>query len=168
VAKGADKLKAMIETLYPSPNFSSRGDATITMIVLHDTEGSAQGALRWLSTPPAQRPDKSASSCHVLIDKAGVVYRLINDDKKAWHVRDYNSLSLGVELEMLPSEPPGTFTAPQLDSCVQWVAEKCNLYVIPLNRVVSHASLDPSRRTDPRGFDWFNFLLRVADRITNG
>ena len=157
----------MIESHHPSPNFSSRGDTTITMIVLHDTEGSAQGALQWLSTPPSKRPDKSWSSCHVLIDKAGTVWRLINDDKKAWHVRDYNAISLGVELEMLPADPPGTFPPAQIESCVQWVAEKCKWYQIPLNRVVSHASLDPARRTDPRGFDWFNFLLRVADRITN-
>lgn len=157
----------MIEIQHPSPNYSSRGDASITMIVLHDTEGSAQGALNWLSTPPSQRPDKSWSSCHALIDKAGNVYRLIDDSKKAWHVRDYNAISLGLELEMLSTDPPGTFPEAQLDSCVQWVAEKCNLYLIPLNRVVSHASLDPARRTDPRGFNWFHFLLRVADRITN-
>ena len=160
----------MNEVASPSPNFQERDPGSfITRIILHDTESSAKEALAWLSTTPADRKKQtgveSYSSTHVLIDKLGIIYRLVPDSKKAWGCKGHNTNSLQIELEMLKTDPDGTFTPEQLAASAEWCAEKCIEYRIPLNRIVSHASLDPARRTDPRGFDFYEFLLEVASWV---
>lgn len=160
----------MNEVDHPSPNFQERDPGSvITQIILHNTEGSAGGALVWLCTTPAERKSQtgyeSYTSAHVLIDKMGIVYRLVSDSKKAWGCKGHNTNSLHVELEMLKTDADGDFTPSQLAACAEWCAEKCIEYRIPLNRIVSHASLDPERRSDPRGFDFYEFLLEVASWI---
>lgn len=144
-----------------SPQNYNERTSKISMVTLHDTEGNAQGTLSWFANP------FSKVSAHVVIDKQGVIYRCVPDEKRAWHVRGYNDISLGVELEMLATDPDGAFTDAQMESCAGWVADKCLWYSIPMNRILPHAFLDPMRRTDPRGFGWYQFLLRVAELMLN-
>ena len=157
----------MNEIEHPSPNFQERDPGSvISQIILHDTDGSANGALVWLCTTPEERKRlrgyESYSSAHVLIDKMGIIYRLVPDSKKAWGCKGHNTNSLHVELELLKTDEEGGFTLSQLAAAAEWCADKCIEYRIPLNRIVAHASLDPARRTDPRGFDFYEFLLEVA------
>src|SRR5882757_2257999 len=86
----------------PSPNFDARpGAGTVDMLVLHYTGmKTAREALDRLCDPAAK------VSAHYLIDEDGTVWRLVGEDRRAWHAglghwageTDINSRSIGIEL----------------------------------------------------------------------
>jgi N-acetyl-anhydromuramyl-L-alanine amidase AmpD len=79
-------------------NQSSRNGVKPRLIVIHDTEshnqaGNAdlQAIGNWFDNPAAQ------ASAHVCVDAEGRSACYVPDDRKAWHVVQYNSASLGIE-----------------------------------------------------------------------
>lgn len=75
-----------------SPNFSSRMGMTVTMIVVHSTEGAYAGAVDWLCNPQAQ------ASAHLVLREDGrEATQLVPYADKAWHVAAYNPFSIGLE-----------------------------------------------------------------------
>src|SRR5579863_10485752 len=86
----------------PSPNHGPRpGDGAVDMLILHYTGmPSAAEALDRLCSPAAQ------VSAHYLVDEDGAVWRLVAEDRRAWHAglacwagrRDINGTSIGIEL----------------------------------------------------------------------
>ena len=69
-------------TKYYSPNFDlkTRSNKTITVIIIHYTGmQSERESLKRLISP------KSKVSCHYLIRRNGVIFRLVNDRNIAWH-----------------------------------------------------------------------------------
>src|SRR6266508_660397 len=89
-----------IDQAIRSPNYSVRGNQSISMIVLHATVGSAASALAWLTNPAAR------VSAHYLIEKSGHTYQLVADEHAAWHAgraswhgqTAINECSIGIEL----------------------------------------------------------------------
>ncbi|MEO7563643.1 MAG: N-acetylmuramoyl-L-alanine amidase, partial [Sphingomicrobium sp.] len=84
----------------PSPNFDER-KLPVSMIVLHYTGmPDCQGALDRLCSPEAK------VSCHYCVDEDGTIYRLVDEQMRAWHagksrwrgMTDINSASIGVEI----------------------------------------------------------------------
>lgn len=150
----------------PSPNIGGIRPGKITAIILHDTGGySAQSAISWFQSLA------SGVSAHVVIDTDGTIWRMVPDNRVAWHAgrsvlhheEKCNLYSLGVEIVDADDSKP--YPAKQWASVVQWCAWKAVQYSIPLNRIVSHAAiaLPPGRKVDPgRDFDWCRFLHEVA------
>ena len=158
------------ETLvHQSPNCGGVRPAKISAIVMHDTGGySAQSALSWFDTLA------SGVSAHVVIDTDGTIYRVVPDNRVAWHagksslhgVERVNDFSLGVELVDANDLTP--YPTKQWSAAVDWVAWKCGQYQIPLNRVVPHAAvaLPRGRKIDPGpDFNWSRFLRDVALKL---
>lgn len=144
-----------------SPNHAPRGRTDISMIVLHATVGSARSALAWLTNPAAR------VSTHYLIDKAGHIYQLVQDDHIAWHagraswhgVTDINERSLGIELEN-DNSGRDPYPATQLAAC-HWLCQtKIARYSIEKADVVRHldVAMPRGRKTDPAGFPWPAFV----------
>jgi N-acetyl-anhydromuramyl-L-alanine amidase AmpD len=86
----------------PSPNHDSRGAGTpIDMLVLHYT-GMKTGAeaIARLCDPAAK------VSAHYVIEEDGRVFRLVGEDRRAWHAgvscwrgaRDINARAIGIEI----------------------------------------------------------------------
>ncbi len=70
----------MLYQLTLSPNFDSRQNHAVDMIVLHYTHMvSASAALARLCDPQAK------VSAHYLIDEAGAVFKLVEEEARAWH-----------------------------------------------------------------------------------
>lgn len=151
-------------TTWRSPNSEPRTSA-ISAIVVHTTGGSALSGLRWLTNP------QSRVSAHYVIDRAGHIFQLVNDDQAAWHagrsalggVGNVNDVSLGIELAHATGEdyPPAQIAA-LTDLCRAKIAQ----YQIPVDRVVSHraVALPMGRKVDPN--DWPEAQFRVwADRL---
>jgi N-acetylmuramoyl-L-alanine amidase len=115
---------------------------------------TAEAALDRLRDPAAQ------VSAHYLIAEDGRVWRLVAEERRAWHagvgawgdVRDVNSRSIGVELANTGDRP---FPAPQmaaLDALLRGVLARL---AIPPERVIGHACMAPARKSDPSArFDW--------------
>ena len=86
----------------PSPNLNDRSaDGAIDMVVLHYTGmQSARAALERMCDPAAE------VSAHYMVDEDGGVFRLVLEDKSAWHAgvsywqgaTDINDRSVGIEI----------------------------------------------------------------------
>jgi N-acetylmuramoyl-L-alanine amidase len=144
---------------WPSPNHEPRRSGPTDILLLHYTGmRNGQAALERLSDPAAR------VSAHYLIEEDGTVFRLVGEDRRAFHAgesfwageTDINSRSIGIEL-VNPGHEFGyrAFPAPQLDALIELGLGILNRHPIPAWRVLGHCDVAPARKEDPGElFDW--------------
>ncbi len=144
----------------PSPNHGPRvGGHPIDMLVLHYT-GMATGdaALDRLCDAAAE------VSAHYMIEESGTVWRLVDEDRRAWHAgtaywageTDINSRSIGIEL-VNPGHGPNyrPFAEAQMAALERLAQDIVRRHRIPAHRVLGHSDVAPDRKLDPGElFDW--------------
>lgn len=147
----------MIDRTHKSPNYSSRHDAQIDMIVLHATVGSGASALSWLTNPA------SRVSSHYLIYKTGYIYQLVDDEEAAWHAgkstwrgldsAQIQAQSIGIELENA-NTGHDPYPQAQLDALLSLCRPLVARYHIEASMVVRHLdiAIPPGRKSDPANF----------------
>lgn len=151
----------------PSPNFGERL-LPISMIVLHYTGmESGAAALARLRDPAAQ------VSAHYLIEEDGRIFRLVPEEKRAWHagrahwrgIDDVNSASIGIEM-VNPGHEFGyrPFTPEQMGALIPLVADIKDRHGITRGNIVGHSDVAPARKQDPGElFNWHALArLRLA------
>lgn len=153
----------------PSPNFNERNPAvSVDYIVLHYTSmRSAQAALDRLCDPASE------VSAHYLIDEDGEIFRLVDEEKRAWHagksfwrgIEDINSASIGIELQN-PGHNFGYRPFPQrqidaLKKLLREIIEKRGLN--PLRCLLGHSDVAPMRKVDPG--ELFPWQELAAERL---
>jgi len=145
---------------HPSPNHDARpvGQA-IDILLLHYTDMQcAEEALTRLCDPAA------AVSAHYLIDRQGEVFRLVPEDRRAWHAgvaswrgaSDINARSIGIELDN-PGHQFGyrPFPEAQMQALEALARDIVARHKIPPARVLGHSDVAPARKRDPGElFDW--------------
>jgi N-acetylmuramoyl-L-alanine amidase len=148
----------------PSPNFNERA-LPVSMIVLHYTGmPGAQGALDRLTSPDA------GVSAHYLIDEDGSTYRLVDEEKRAWHagksywrgVTDINSASVGIEI-VNPGHEFGyrPFPDEQVGAVMALVHDIKARHGITRGNIVGHSDIAPARKEDPGElFPWWELAKR--------
>ncbi|HLI65167.1 MAG TPA: N-acetylmuramoyl-L-alanine amidase [Caulobacteraceae bacterium] len=140
----------MIEA--PSPNSDARLMPP-DMIVLHYTGmPTGAGALARLCDPAAQ------VSAHYLIEEDGRLYRLVPEERRAWHAgvsfwkgaHNLNGVSIGIELAN-PGHEWGyrPFPDAQIDVLVALVAAIRGRWSVPDERILGHSDIAPTRKIDP-------------------
>jgi N-acetylmuramoyl-L-alanine amidase len=103
-------------------------------------------------------------SAHYLIEEDGAVWRLVPEDRRAWHVgvsfwagrRDLNGTSIGIEL-VNPGHDNGyrAFPDRQMAALEALAREILTRHPIPARHVLGHSDVAPRRKTDPGElFDW--------------
>lgn len=136
-----------------SPNHGPRPDPVIDMLVLHYTGmRSRDAALDRLCDPAAQ------VSAHYLIDEDGGTYRLVSEERRAWHAGvsawgdrpDVNSRSIGIEL-VNPGHEFGyrPFPEPQIAALEALSTGILSRHPIPPRQVLGHSDVAPLRKRDP-------------------
>ena len=151
-------LEGMV--LRPSANHGERRDgARPDILLLHYTGmESAQAAIDWLRNP------ESNVSCHYLVDEAGLITRMVEEDRRAWHAgagswggaEDINSRSIGIEIH----NPGHDYDYPDFpEQQMQAVEALCldilSRHAIAPQRVLAHSDIAPGRKVDPgEKFDW--------------
>ena len=138
----------------PSPNHGKRpAGAPVDLVVLHYTGmPTAEAALARLCDPA------SGVSAHYAIDEAGAVYRLVDEDRRAWHAGvsswagepDVNSRSIGIELAN-PGHEFGYIPFPDaqlvaLEGLLGGIRKRWRIDPV---RVVGHSDVAPFRKQDP-------------------
>ena len=149
-----------IKTIY-SPNFDKikRPKDSIKIIVIHYTGmQSERESITRLCNP------KSKVSTHFLINQKGKIYRLIQDEKIAWHAgkscwgkyKQINSNSIGIELVNKGHQFGYTnFKKKQLLSLTKICKSLIKKYKIKKRNVVGHSDISPLRKNDPgEKFPW--------------
>ncbi|MDO8672474.1 MAG: peptidoglycan recognition family protein [Dehalococcoidia bacterium] len=148
-------------------------------IVLHSTEGPLTAATSWFQNPA------SGVSAHYGIGKVGSIVQWVEDRDIAFHVRgdlgmypDWikfgpnlynvsmpNAQTLGIELELLATDPDGAYTDAQLDALRWLLAKLMAQYGIPAERVIRHADIQADRH-DPRGLDLASVFAVITFPVT--
>lgn len=146
---------------HPSPNHGERRDGLVpSLIVLHYTGmESAAAALERLCNPVTEL------SAHNVIDEAGRVFALVDEDRRAWHAgqgswrgqSDINSRSVGIEIANTSRHP---FPEPQMAALEAVLKGVMARWVIPPEAVIAHSDMAPERKVDPGPrFDWRRLAL---------
>ena len=144
----------------PSPNHDARpAGQTVDILLLHYTDmESAEAALERLCDPSAK------VSAHYCVDEDGTVYRLVGEDRRAWHAgaaswagaNDINARSIGIEL-VNPGHSCGyrPFPEAQMTALIDLAKAVLARHPIPPARVLGHSDVAPARKQDPGElFDW--------------
>ena len=136
----------------PSPNSNERRP---NYIILHQTSSDdAARALRTLTNPDR------AVSAHYLVGRDGLIYRLVDENKRAWHAgasfwggqTDLNSSSIGIELDNNGAEP---FPEAQIAALLDLLRDIQARHRIPPANVIGHGDIAPQRKVDPSAlFPW--------------
>ena len=104
-------------------------------IILHTTEGERDGALAKLS---------ANGECHYVVDRAGVIYRIVDRRKVAFHcgrsmwnnVKDLDNCAVGIEIVGYHNRE---LTAAQYASLKYLLADLKRIYKITDDRVLTHS-----------------------------
>ncbi len=148
-------------TKYYSKNFNknSRSNKSITMIIIHYTGmQSERESLRRLSNP------KSKVSAHYLISRNGKIFKMIDEQKIAWHAgksrwKNYvnlNQNSIGVEL-VNKGHKNGyqSFPKKQIIALINLCKKIKSKYKIKNKFILGHSDIAPLRKIDPgEKFPW--------------
>jgi len=146
---------------YYSPNFdkNKRSVNSIKIIVIHYTgmQSERESLLR-LSNP------KSKVSSHYLINQSGKIYRMVSDNKVAWHAgkscwgkyKNINKNSIGIELVNKGHQFGYTsFKKQQMLSLINICRKLIKKYKIKRKNIVGHSDVAPQRKIDPgEKFPW--------------
>ena len=144
-----------------SPNFSrkKRSVNSIKIIVIHYTgmQSERESIIR-LCNP------KYKTSSHLIINQNGKVYRLVQDNRIAWHAgkscwgnyKNLNKNSIGIELVNKGHRFGYTnFRKKQLLSLTRICKSLIKKYKIKKKNIVGHSDIAPLRKIDPgEKFPW--------------
>ena len=113
--------------------------------------------------------DADKVSSHYLIDRDGTVYRLVDEEKRAYHAGisnwrgmvsgpkpSLNDCSIGIEFQRLPL-PHAQITQKQVKAGIELCAQLMRKYKLKAHQVVGHADVAPNRKDDPVNFPWRTF-----------
>ncbi len=144
---------------HPSPNSAERTAQPVDILVLHYTELPLRESLDILSDDKRE----GRVSAHYVLDLDGTVYRLVPEDRTAWHAGQswwrgreaLNATSIGIEIVNLHGDrhdyPPQQIAA-LIELCTGILAR--HPQIEPRN-VVGHSDIAPQRKVDPgRRFPW--------------
>ena len=157
----------------PSPNFNSRPDGEISLLVIHNISlppgcfgtGKVQQFFQ-NSLPCEEHPffleiQNLQVSAHFLIERDGAVTQFVSCLDRAWHAgiscfgerQGCNDFSVGIELE---GTDDTAFTETQYDALIRLSRLLQQAYpAITPERVCGHSDIAPGRKTDPGpAFDW--------------
>lgn len=176
-------------TQNPRQHYYKSRQGSILGIVLHVTagaedtdmvgvDGSAESTLRYGQTTTR------AASWHGIVDSDSVI-DCLPDDYTAFHVRGFNSRTLGLEIANIDAKwsgKPQKWVDATLLNAARWCAPRVQRYGLPMQlctkseveRAIAHGRpfgftfhsyLDPARRIDPgRDFPWQRFS-EMVDRL---
>jgi N-acetyl-anhydromuramyl-L-alanine amidase AmpD len=138
-----------------SPNHGPRpAGVTPSLIVIHGTEGTDAGDLAWL------QKRESGVSYHYLIQRDGSVFRMVADERRAWHAGvstwqgrgNANDYSIGIGLSNRNGE---AYSPAQYQSLGALLAILTARHGIHPSRIVGHYHISPGRKVDPGyHFEW--------------
>ena len=144
-----------------------RGPLAIRRIVIHVTEGSFWGSVRWL------RNERAHASSHYVVSRSGRIVQLVHLSDIAWHAGNWrmNVQSVGIEHEGWTDDPAG-FTEAQYRASARLTAYLASRSLLPIDRVhvIGHAQVPgprggrggASHHTDPGPhWNWTEYLRLV-------
>lgn len=140
-----------INDRYQSVNHDSR----VQYVILHYTSSGFDRALQHLT--------RGAVSSHYLISEQPEIYRLVDEDRRAWHVGEsswqgrtwLNGSSVGIEIVHpgYTDTPEGRvwhpWPADQIEALIPLLQDILQRHQLDPDRVLGHSDVAPQRKVDP-------------------
>lgn len=120
----------------PSPNYSSRGGASVRLIVLH----TAEGARTIESLGSFFQGDVGASSQVGADDKDNTVGEYVSRSNKSWTQSEFNPVATSIELCGFASWSTDEWKNNHhnmLENCAKWIAEEAAHFGVPITKLNS-------------------------------
>lgn len=143
-----------------SSNYSSGRTSDISAVIIHVTQGAYAGTISWF-----QNPDAQVSSHYVIRSSDGEITQMVDEQDTAWHARDGNPYSVGIEHEGYVDDP-AWFTDAMYRSSAALAAHVADRYGFPKDRehIVGHSEVPGNDHTDPgANWDWDLYMSYVND-----
>lgn len=127
-------------------------DYPVTLIVIHDIEGTLRSALNVFQNPA------SYASTHYIVDSNGTVYQVVPEQSVAYHAGNYwyNQHSIGIEHAGFDATGYRWYNATEYLASARLVAYLLRRYNIPLDHahILSHGTVpSPSATSLPNHVD---------------
>ena len=151
----------MLLKVNKSFNFSkkTRSLRNIRFLIIHYTGmQSARVSMNKLKNP------NSKVSCHYLIERNGTIFRMVDDNKVAWHAgkskwkntNNLNKYSIGIEIQnkghFINYQ---NFPKKQIFSLIKLIKTLMKKYNIKKDNILGHSDIAPLRKIDPgEKFPW--------------
>jgi N-acetyl-anhydromuramyl-L-alanine amidase AmpD len=139
-------------------NYDVGRSAAVTVIVIHETDGSYISAINWFQNP------RSRVSAHYLVRAyGGGIYQLVAEGDTAYHARNANPYTIGIEHEYNPRQAIW-HTDAQYRSSALLTCAIARRYGIPTDRahIVGHRELPGADHSDPGPtWNWSYYMSLV-------
>lgn len=145
----------------------------VRYIIIHDTEGSYQGAINWF-----QNPASFVAAHYVIRSSDGEITQMVDNKDVGWHAGNWyvNMHSIGLEHEGYMVEGASWYTEKLYRASAKLTKYLAKKYDIPLDRahIIGHEEipgLTPARQKsmheDPGAFwDWEHYMELLGAPIT--
>ncbi|MDX2731761.1 MULTISPECIES: peptidoglycan-binding protein [Streptomyces] len=146
-------------------NFSVGRTATIDKVIIHVTQGSYEGSIKWFQDPEAE-----VSAHYVVRSSDGQITQTVRDSDTAYHAKQANASALGIEHEGYIDDP-SWFTDTMYRASAALTRALCDKYGIPKDRahIIGHDEAPGTDHTDPgRYWDWNRYMGFVEGDSSNG
>jgi len=141
-------------------------DSRVQFIVLHYTEIDFARSLHRLT-------EEEVSSHYLVNDQPPTIYRLVDEDRRAWHAgpsywQSYthlNSSSIGIEIVNSgnggdPNAGYAEYPGQQIEQVIELVRDVQRRHGVRPDRVLGHSDVQPLTKQDPGPrFPWYELAL---------
>lgn len=118
----SEPARPPIKQFIPSPHCSSRNGERIRRIILHyTTSRNVEGTIAWFQKP------ESRVSAHYVIARTGEIYQMVRDSDKAWHAKNANADSIGIEHSAAPGDQLTSAQTASSISLIRWLLSEYKL-----------------------------------------
>lgn len=134
-----------------------KGRGTIAkpqLIIIHVMQGTFEGTRTWFKNP------KAKVSAHYLVSKKGDLLQMVADTDSAWHCKNANQSSIGIEHEGYVTNA-ADFTDEMLQASARLVKQLSIIHGIPIDRthIKGHNEMPGNNHTDPgKHWPWDKFI----------
>lgn len=146
-------------------NFTVGRAATIDKVIIHVTQGSYEGSIKWFQDPKAE-----VSAHYVVRSSDGQITQTVRDSDTAYHAKQANASALGIEHEGYIDDP-SWFTDTMYRASAALTRALCDKYGIPKDRahIIGHDEAPGTDHTDPgRYWDWNRYMGFVEGDSSSG
>lgn len=148
---GAVAIESTLSTDYPrtewisSPNYTSGRGMSVRYVVIHDMEGTLNGAISVFRSSARQ-----ASAHYLIRARDGHIVQMVREGDTAWHAGNWiiNHSSIGIEHEGFADRPRGGgyYTSTLYESSAHLTCAIAHRYHIPVDRrhIFGHGNVSPN------------------------
>lgn len=138
---------------------SRPSSSAITYVIIHTTQGSYAGTISWFKNSTS-----NVSAHYVIRSSDGQITQMVREKDVAYHVRSYNSSSIGLEHEGYVDNP-AWYTDAMYRASAALTRNICQKYGLALSRthIKGHNEMPGNTHTDPGpNWNWTYYMQLVT------